>query len=329
MPARAKIQEEIQRIKAAAQDEIRRKYLKKLSEYTKRDTILYMSGFTSIKAPQIPSTFLSITNEDIQGFMAALTGLKRQELDLILHSPGGSLEAAEQVVQYLRSKYIHIRAIVPQNAMSAATMIACACDEIIMGKQSAIGPIDPQITLPSPHGQFTAPAQSILDEFEEAKRSIINDPKTAPLWINRINMLPPGILDVCKNTIDNSVNKVAEWLDSYMFKDDKNKKGEEIASWLGNAREHKSHGRPIGLQLAQEIGLKVYPLENDQILQDLVLSVFHASAVTLDITPTIKFIENHLGKGWFLAAEIVQAPIPTPNKALNPTGVSLRSTPAG
>jgi ATP-dependent protease ClpP protease subunit len=329
MPARAKIQEEIQRIKAAAQDEIRRKYLKKLSEYTKRDTILYMSGFTSIKAPQIPSTFLSITNEDIQGFMAALTGLKRQELDLILHSPGGSLEAAEQVVQYLRSKYIHIRAIVPQNAMSAATMIACACDEIIMGKQSAIGPIDPQITLPSPHGQFTAPAQSILDEFEEAKRSIINDPKTAPLWINRINMLPPGILDVCKNTIDNSVNKVAEWLDSYMFKDDKNKKGEEIASWLGNAREHKSHGRPIGLQLAQEIGLKVYPLENDQILQDLVLSVFHASAVTLDITPTIKFIENHLGKGWFLAAEIVQAPIPTPYKALNPTGVSLRSTPAG
>ena len=80
--------------------------------------------------------------------MSALHELKGEELDLILHSPGGSLEVSEQVVTYLRSKYRHIRAVVPQNAMSAATMIACACDGIVMGKHSALGPIDPQITVP-------------------------------------------------------------------------------------------------------------------------------------------------------------------------------------
>jgi len=33
--------------------------------------------------------------------MAALHGLKNDKLDLILHSPGGSLDAADQIVQYL------------------------------------------------------------------------------------------------------------------------------------------------------------------------------------------------------------------------------------
>lgn len=318
MPARAEIQQEIESTKNSAQDTIRRRFLHELAAYTGRDTIIYMSGFTSIKATMVPPMLQSITVEDIQGFMAALNGLKGKELDLIIHSPGGSLEAADQIVQYLRSKYDHIRAIIPQNAMSAATMIACACDEIVMGKQSAIGPIDPQITLPGPHGQFTAPAQSILDDFEKAKASILEDPRTAPLWITRINSLPPGILNICNNTIANSKAKVAEWLDRYMFRNSAEKKGSEIAEWLGNTGEHKTHGRPIGITLANSRGLTVKALEDDQEFQDKVLSVFHACAVTLDVTPVIKFIENHIDKGWFLAVEQVQAPM-VPNKPMQPT----------
>ncbi|AKH21594.1 SDH family Clp fold serine proteinase [Sedimenticola thiotaurini] len=304
MPSRSQIQERIQETKGKAQDDVRREYLKDLSDYVDRDVIIYMSGFTSIKAPSIPSTFQSINLQDVQGFMAAVHGLKRKKLDLILHSPGGSLEAAEQIVQYLRAKYDHIRAVIPQNAMSAATMISCACDEIVMGKQSAMGPIDPQLTLPSPSGQFTAPAHSILDDFKKARESIIADPKTAPLWVNRINLLPPGILNICENTIKNSESKVAEWLDNYMFGSDQDKKGTDIAKWLGNAAEHKSHGRPINIEKCKEIGLKVAALEDDQDYQEKVLSVFHASAVTLDITSCIKFIENQNGKGWFLASDI-------------------------
>jgi ATP-dependent protease ClpP protease subunit len=309
MPARAEIQKEIESTKKTAQDTVRRRFIHDLAKYTGRDTIIYMSGFTSIKAPLLPPTIQSITVQDIQGFMAALNGLKSKELDLIIHSPGGSLEAADQIVQYLRSKFDHIRAIIPQNAMSAATMISCACDEIIMGKQSAIGPIDPQITLPGPHGQVTAPAQSILDDFEKAKSSIIEDPRTAPLWITRINSLPPGILKICNDTIDNAKSKVTEWLDSYMFKNT-DKKGSEIAEWLGSATEHKTHGRPIGIKLAQNKGLVVKALEDDQELQEKVLSVFHAAAVTLDITPIFKFIENHKDKGWFMAAELMQSALP-------------------
>ena len=143
MPARDSILGEIQGRRQGAQDAVRRHYLKNLADLTGRNTIVYASGFTSRNVPNVPSFVFSLSLEDIQGFMGAIHGLKGDTLDLVLHSPGGSFEAADQIVTYLRSKFSHIRAIVPQNAMSAATMIACACDEIVMGKQSAIGPIDP------------------------------------------------------------------------------------------------------------------------------------------------------------------------------------------
>lgn len=84
-------------------------------------------------------------------------------LDLILHTPGGSPMAAEAIVKYLRSKFgKDIRVIVPQLAMSAGTMIACSAKEIVMGKQSSLGPIDPQLN--------GIPAYSIQNEFEDAKQ---------------------------------------------------------------------------------------------------------------------------------------------------------------
>lgn len=308
MPTRNEIQQEILSRKGNAQDEIRRGYLNALAAHTGRDTIIYASAFTAQKGQAIPGVVLSVALDDVQSFMSAVHGLRNDKLDLLLHSPGGSMEAAEQIVQYLRSKYKHIRAVVPQNAMSAATMIACACDEIVMGKHSAIGPIDPQVTFPTAGGAFTAPAQAILDEFEQAKAEVAANPATAPLWITKIQSYPHGFLNICKTTIDLAKDKVAEWLDTYMFKDlpAGERRGRAIADWLGNANVHKTHGRPINIDTAAAQGLRVTPLEASQTLQEKVLSTFHAATVTFDITQCVKMIENHEGKGTYLSVEVRQ-----------------------
>ena len=311
MPTRNEIAEQIVQAKASAQDEIRRTFLKEFHEYTSRDTILYASSFSSRKGIEVPGLFLSIVLEDVQGFMSALHGLEGKELDLILHSPGGSLEAAEQIVTYLRSKYDHIRAIVPQNAMSAATMIACACDEIMMGKHSALGPIDPQITMPTQGGPFTAPAQAILDEFERAKQEVAVDPRTAPLWVTRIQAYPQGVLALCEASIKLSQERVTDWLDTYMFRDQE-PRGDAIARWLSDAKLHKSHGRPIGIVQAKERGLKITAIEDDQELQERLLSLFHATTVTFDVTNCMKFVENHLGKGSYVNIQVSQTPTGLP-----------------
>jgi ClpP class serine protease len=206
----------------------------------------------------------------------------------------------------MRNKYEHIRAIIPQNAMSAATMIACACDEIYMGKHSAIGPIDPQIILNTQTGPFVAPVQSIIDEFERAKIEVKSDPMTASIWVRRIDKYPIGFLKVCENTIKLSKEKVEEWLRTWMLKSDANKevKAKEIAEWLGNTNLHKTHGRPIDINKAIEKGLVVKFIEEDDMFQDKVMSVHHAALQTFEVTNCTKFIENHNGKGIFLRASV-------------------------
>ena len=314
MPARDYIQKEIDALKNAGQDNIRRKYLALLNEKTGRDTVVYFSSYGIQRPFLIPSAALSVSQEDIQGFMASLHELKGDKLDLVLHSPGGSLEAADQIVQYLRAKYANIRAIIPQNAMSAATMIACACDEIVMGKHSAIGPIDPQMLLNMPNGgQITIPAHTILQDFDRAKAEITANPLLGNLWAPKLMALPPGYLNLCEQTIALAKEKVELWLAQYMFQGKQPDKAHKIAEWLGNFEEHRTHGRPIGYDLACDKGLIVRRLEDDQELQEAVLSVFHATMVTFQSTNCLKIVENHRGKGHYLVAGVVIQPVPQAN----------------
>ena len=296
MPTRLEIQTETIKLAGGAHDAIRRRYLKKLSAKTGRTTIIYAAAFGLPKYGHVQNA-LSISGQDIQAFMAACVKTKGSNLDLILHSPGGSPEAAEQIVNYLRARFSHIRAIVPQSAMSAATMIACACDEILMGKHSAIGPIDPQVMLPRPTGGVFLPAQSFLDEFKKATADIQANPASAAIWLDKMRELPPGFLTHCDKLISGAKTTVERWLMQFMKLDAT--KAAEIAAWLGTSSNHFSHGRPISCKEAADRGLKVTELEADPALQDLVLSVYHSTLVTFEMTQCGKLVENDTGKGLF------------------------------
>ena len=126
-----------------AVDIIRRKYLDELHQHTGRNVIAYYSGFLS--RPGIMQS--SIIDEDKNGFMMGVHNVDRSRgLDLILHTPGGDIAATHSIVNYLHKMFgSNIRAIVPQIAMSAGTMIACSCQEILMGTHSNLGPIDPHL----------------------------------------------------------------------------------------------------------------------------------------------------------------------------------------
>ena len=107
-------------------DSTRRKYIKELSDYTGRNTIVYYSAFLQKSALAKQGVDFGINDADKNGFMAAICGMdKSKGLDLVLHTPGGLLSAAESIVIYLKSVFgNNIRAIVPQIAMSAGTMMA-------------------------------------------------------------------------------------------------------------------------------------------------------------------------------------------------------------
>jgi len=244
--------------------------------------------------------------------MQVMHGISTSHLDLIIHSPGGSLEAAESFVIYLRSKFDHIRVIVPHLAMSAATMIACAADEIVLGKHSFLGPIDPQFALNTPMGQRMVPAQAILAQFELAQKEC-NDPTKLAAWIPMLNQYGPDLLVQCEHASKMSKRLVNEWLKTYMFKSETKAKRQALASnisnWLSNHQYFKSHGRHIQRDSLRAKKLKIINLEDDQKFQDLVLSTFHATTMTMTLTPAVKIIENHFGKAFINQAQmIIQAP---------------------
>lgn len=279
-------------------DVIRRKYLAEMFGLTGRATILYATKWM-MPGAVVPLEMLSITPNDIHGFMEAIHGITETDLDLIIHSPGGSGEAAEAILLYLRSKFDHIRVFVPHMAMSAATMLACGADEIVMGKHSFIGPIDPQLQLQTALGQRSVAAHAIIQQFEMAKAGAA-DPAAVRAWIPMLSQYGPDLLATCTNASDLSKTLVTEWLTKYMLKSDPNAatKATAIGVWLADHSHFKTHGRPIPRDEARRNGLVVVDLELNQNLQDAVLSAYHSTAHSFGGTAAVKIIENHLGNAF-------------------------------
>ncbi len=277
-------------------DGVRRKYLARVFSLTGRPVILYAGNWTSPR-PGLDPDFVSIIAEDIQGLMEVMHGVPEGSVDLILHSPGGSPEAAGSIVSYLRSKFQDVRVFVPHAAMSAATMLACSANRIVMGKHSFLGPIDPQFIIQTDLGRRLVPAYAILQQFELAKKECAENPAFAPAWLAMLRQYGPALIIQCRLAQELAVSLVAQWLDSYMLHGSSGAvTGASIAAKLADHAHFKSHSRFIDRAQARELGLTIDDLEADQNLQDAVLSVFHATSHTFNGTPCVKIIENHLGK---------------------------------
>jgi hypothetical protein len=291
MPNWSDIENEIAAI-PSAHDAVRLKYLSELHKVTGRNVIVYYSGWLQKGALQrFGYNGFQLLDSDKNGLMATIHQLDRKiGLDLVLHTPGGDVAATESLVDYLRSMFgTNIRAIVPQLAMSAGTMIALACKEVVMGKHSSLGPIDPQI--------MGLPAHGIIEEFNTAKAQIKADPSTIPLWQLIIAKYHPTLIGECQKAITWSEQMVRHWLVTGMFDGDPDaqSKADGILKELGDHALTKSHARHISAQKATDLGVKVVELESEQSLQDAVLNVHHACIQTISSTSVCKIIENHMG----------------------------------
>jgi len=269
------------------------KVLKRLKSHTKRTTILYCTAFQQIRPAAVPPPLHSIVDTDMQGFMTCANGVDKEKLDLILHTPGGSLEATKEIINYLRAIYQNIRVIVPVKAMSGGTMIACASDEILMGPYSHLGPTDPQILL----GNQYVPVGAIIKEFNLALESVKREPTSALIWKDRLKSVPVGLYQSIQNMQNNSNKYLVELLKANMLKndDDKDIKAEEIVKYLNNPDEHTSHGQGININKLQDHHLNVTNLHDDRRLEDLVLTTYHISSRIFQTSPVQKIIANHKG----------------------------------
>ena len=106
--------------------------------------------------------------DDAEGILRAIRETpKERAIEIVLHTPGGLVLAAQQIAAALADHEGKVTAVVPHYAMSGGTLIALAADEILVDDHAALGPVDPQL------GQY--PAASLV---EVAKRPGNHDDQT-------------------------------------------------------------------------------------------------------------------------------------------------------
>ena len=260
----------------------KQKYLDEISKCTNRNVITYYSGW--MQKP--PAADVSINDKDINAFMEAVYKLdKSKGVDLILHTPGGDIAATEKIIDYLHSLFNgDIRAIIPQMAMSAGSMIAVSCKEIMMGRQSCLGPFDPQI------GGIAC--QSVLKEFEKAKEDIRQNPHALGLWQVIFSKYTPTFLVTCEQATELS-DDLADEILSKNFPDKNTRKS--ILKAFNNNTTTKVHSRHISKDKCKAVGLNIIDMEQDQHLQDMILSLHHCYMIYLESTVVTKIVENNIG----------------------------------
>lgn len=262
-------------------DKKREEYLNKIHSITGRNVIAYYSGW--LKVPDAPH--VSIDEQDKNAFMTTVYKLEKAKgLDLILHTPGGDIAATESIVTYLKNIFKDdVRAFIPQISMSAGTMIAMSCKEIIMGEQSSLGPIDPQM------GGIAC--QAVIDEFKRAVDEVSKNPAALGLWQTIISKYHPTFLTDCENAVTWSAKLAEQWIKEVNPAIDFDK----IKNVFLNHNNSYSHSRHMSKLDCKNAGLNIVDLETSPDLQDAILSLHHCYMILFDKFPISKVVENNIG----------------------------------
>lgn len=238
----------------------RKAQLRRIAEARGGRDVLVIAA--DLNKPQAP---VAIGYEDRLPVHDQLANLSGKALDLILETPGGSGEVAEDIVNMLRAKYDDVAVIVPGYAKSAGTMIAMAADDILMESVSALGPIDAQL-----HWQGKVfSAQALLAGMEKIKDEVVRSGSLNKAYIPMLQGISPGELQDAENALQFTQEVVADWLAKCKFKNwtihsssgkpvsDEDRKGraQEVAAQLCDHERWRRHGR--SLRIADLVGMRL------------------------------------------------------------------------
>ena len=203
----------------------------------------------------------SIMPQDVDAIMdlVNIASKKGKKIYLILESFGGDGNVAEKLIGVFRTTFSDgFYVIIPNNAKSAATMLALGSDKIIMGINSELGPIDPQIQVQLPSGQVQyVPAKSITGAVEKVKKEVGANEKLASVYYPILQQIRPEQLKFCEDAIKFSTAFAERWLDKGCMKG-KNKKDINTAvEELTTGDRFNMHGSVINFEEAKRMGLNV------------------------------------------------------------------------
>jgi hypothetical protein len=290
--------------------ELLRDAVVRMAAHTGRPVIVYEGSMT------VPSISAWVNVGDVDHLMDVCRGVSGRSIDVILNSGGGYPDGADQVVCYLRQKFDDVRVIVPRMAMSAATMIACCADRLVLGAHSFLGPVDMQFASP---GRGATAAAELLQQFAMMRSDF--GPKVKDFWDGPGTIFLPDLHARCVNGLALGRAVAERALKDGMFRTERDAgKAERVASLLADHEEHRAHGRPLSRAYLRQIGMVVDDLETDNDLQELALTIHHACRLIMESNPSIAkiVISSSLGLKFELVEPTPSAPEAPPGRSHEP-----------
>ncbi|MDH5398406.1 MAG: hypothetical protein OEX02_09680 [Cyclobacteriaceae bacterium] len=196
---------------------------------------------------------------------------KKDRINIILTTGGGSAGVVERYVNILRNHYDEVNFIVPDYAYSAGTIFCMSGDSIHMDYFSVLGPIDPQVQ--NREGKLVA-ALGYLDKINELLAKAQNNTLTQAEFMI-LKDFDLAELRGYEQAKDLTIDLLEKWLVKFKFKnwnthrtdhtklgrtvtdEEKIARAKEIADHLSNNNKWKSHGRPINIEALKELRLEI------------------------------------------------------------------------
>lgn len=229
-----------------------------------------------------PNPKLAISMEDYYIIYDLLKNAKSKKLDVYIETPGGSGEAAEEIVRFFRSKFEQVDFVVSGEAKSAGTIMTLSADNILMTKSGSLGPIDAQMKI----GRSQISGYDYIEWVKEKRTEAEKNEKLNPFDANMVAQISPGELNGVENALSFAKDLVIEWLPKYKFRDwkttetrklsvtkeMKEERAKEIVEHLINHTKWRSHGRSIKIDDLKKL-LKIVKIDDEPELSDVVYRI--------------------------------------------------------
>lgn len=231
----------------------RQAIIKNIQDRSGHHLICYVSG-----------TGCAIDRDDTVPFVDLLHNVPPSEdLDLLLHTGGGDIDAAEKLISMVRTKVgtARLRVVVPDFAKSAGTLMVLGADAVVMSDTSELGPIDPQIILADGNGnRIRHSVQSYLDAYDEHTATLKREPGNVAAQI-MLGKLDPATVKLFQGVKSRARQFAEDQLKRGMFRHGGN--WSLAANELLDTKRWQSHAQMISWEDAQDprIGLTVEYLD--------------------------------------------------------------------
>jgi hypothetical protein len=243
-----------------------------------RDVLVYAADLNKAQLP------ISVDYTDLAPVGDQLANLKGDSIDIILETPGGSGEIAEDIVRLIHGRFRRVAFIVPGWAKSAGTIMVMSGHEILMGAGSALGPIDAQMGW---QGRVFS-AEAFLEGFAKIKDEVARTGSLNRAFIPILQGISPGELQNAEDALAFARKLVTDWLVDFKFSNwnahangqpvsqrQKRGRARAIANELCHHRKWLTHGRSLRISDLEKMRLRITNYDDDPALAEAIAR-YHA-----------------------------------------------------